>query len=124
MVAVKSGSQVMRLAALIPIAVERFIKAFGWTPVGKSVDFLIDEGLDPTLIGKRLVGTVTSLNTDEPATLAVTSPSGDTFTVGARHIGYGFYYLRVGKIAAYLLDNSRVGDPRVAQGILALQQRH
>jgi hypothetical protein len=113
----------MRLAALISIAVERFIKAFGWTPVGKSVDFLIEEGLDPSLIGKRLFGTVTSLS-DEPATLAVTSPSGDTFTVGARHIGYGFYYLRVGKIAGYLLDNSRVGDPRVAQGILALQQRH
>ena len=81
---------------------------------------LIEEGFDPSLIGKRLIGTVTSLNTSELAT--VTTAAGDAFTVGARHVGYGFYYLRVGKIAAYLLDSSRAGDSRVAQGILALRQ--
>jgi hypothetical protein len=27
----------MRLAALIPIGMERLIKTFGWTPIGKSV---------------------------------------------------------------------------------------
>src|SRR5271168_2086784 len=110
----------MRLAKLIPIGIERLIKAFGWTPVGKSVDLLIEEGFDPSLIGKRMIGTVTSLNTSELAT--VTTASGNAFTVGARHVGYGFYYLRVGKIAAYPLDNSRAGDSRVAQGILALRR--
>jgi hypothetical protein len=110
----------MRLATLIPIGIERLIRAFGWTPVGKLVDLLIQEGFDPSLIGKRLIGTVTSLNTGGLAT--VTMASGDAFTVGARHVGYGFYYLRVGKIAAYLLDNSPTGDSRVAQGILALRR--
>jgi hypothetical protein len=110
----------MRLATLIPLGIERLIKAFGWTPVGKSVEFLIHEGFDPSLIGKRLMGTVTSLSTGEHA--IVTVASGDVFTVGTRHVGYGFYYLPVGKIAAYLLDNSRAGDPRIAQGILGLRR--
>jgi hypothetical protein len=110
----------MSLAAFIPIGIERLVKAFGWTPVGKAVDFGIEEGLDPSLIGKRLTGTVTSLNTSELAT--VTAASGDAFAVGTSHVGYGFYYLRLGKIAAYLLDNSRAGDSRVAQGILGLRR--
>jgi hypothetical protein len=110
----------MRFTALIPGGIEQLIKAFGWTPVGKSVDLLIEEGLDPSLIGKRLIGTVASLNTGGLAT--VITASGDSFTVGSRHVGYGFYYLRLGKVAAYLLDNSRSGDARVAQGILALRR--
>src|ERR1700722_12481258 len=108
----------MRLAKLIPMGIERSIRALGWTPVGKSVDLLIEEGLDPSLIGKRLISTVTSLNANETATVAMAS--GGAFTIGPRHVGYGFYYLRVGKIAAYILDRSLAGDPRVAQGMLAL----
>lgn len=110
----------MRLAKLIPMGIERSIRALGWTPVGKSVELLIEEGLDPSLIGKRLIGTVTSLNANETAT--VTMASGGAFTVGPRHVGYGLYCLRVGKIAAYLLDSSLAGDPRVAQGMLALHR--
>lgn len=96
------------------------IKGFGWTPVEKSVDLVIQEGLDPSLIGRRLIGTVTPLNTSELAT--ATTASGDAIAVGTSHVGYGFYYLRVGKIAAHLLDNSRAGDSRVVQGILGLRR--
>jgi hypothetical protein len=110
----------MRFIALIPIGIEQLVKASGWTPVGKSVELLIEEGFDPSLIGERLIGTVTSLNTSDLA--IVTMASGNAITVGSRHVGYGFYYLRVGKLAAYLLDNSRAGDARVAQGILALRR--
>jgi hypothetical protein len=108
----------MRFATIFPTFVERLIRAVGWSPIGKSVRLLIDEGQDPGLIGARLSGTVTSLNADGSAT--VINSAGESFLVAPRHVGYGFYYLKVGKISAYLIADSRVGDRRIAQGVLSL----
>ena len=87
-------------------------------PIGKSIGFLIEQGQDPALIGTRLVGTVRSLNADDSAT--VSTSAGEMFIVVPRHVGFGFFYLKVGKIAAYLVADSPAGDPRIAQGILSL----
>jgi hypothetical protein len=84
----------------------------------KSVRLLIDEGQDPALIGTCMIGIVKSLETDGSAT--ANTSAGESFLVVPRHVGFGFYYLKVGKINAYLFADSRVGNPRIAQGMLAL----
>jgi hypothetical protein len=108
----------MHFATILPVAIERLVRAVGWSPIGKSIRLVIEEGQDPALVGKRLIGTVTSLNADDSAT--VNTSAGESFLVVPRHVGYGFYYLKVGKISAYLIADSRVGDPRIAQGMLSL----
>jgi hypothetical protein len=80
--------------------------ACGWSPIGRSVRLLIEEG-QPALINTQLIGTVTSLNADGSATII--NSAGESFLVVPRHVGFGFYYLKVGKISAYLITDSRVG---------------
>jgi len=78
-------------------------------------DFLIEEGRDPLLVGRHLIGTIAALNEGGSAT--VMTSTGEVFTLLPRHEGFGFNYLRIGKIAAYLLSDSRhppIGDPRTA----------
>jgi hypothetical protein len=108
--------------ALPSILVEWLVRALGWSPVGKPIEFVIEEGMDPLLVGKHLIGTINSLNEDGSAT--VIASTGESFALLPRHTGFGFYYLRVGKIAAYLLSDplSRLSvDARTAQGTLALR---
>ena len=113
----------MHFATIFPRCIERLVKAVGWSPIGKSIGFSIEEGLDPALLGTRLIGAVQSLHDDGSAT--VSTSAGETFLIVPRHTGYGFYYLRLGKICAYLVADSRGertrgGDPRIAQGMLSL----
>jgi hypothetical protein len=106
----------------VPTCIEWLVRTFGWSPFGKLIDFLIQEGRDPLLVGKHLIGTITSLNKGGSAN--VTMSTGEVFTILPRHVGFGFYYLRVGKIAAYLISDtghSPTGDLRIAQGILTLR---
>ncbi len=112
----------MNPVRVVPTCIEVLVKTFGWSPIGKLIDFLIEEGRDPLLVGRHLIGTIAALNEGGSAT--VMTSTGEVFTLLPRHEGFGFYYLRVGKIAAYLLSDSRhppIGDPRTAQGILALR---
>ncbi len=112
----------MKLLSLPPIFIEWLIRALGWSPIGKLIDFVIEEGMDAPLVGKHLIGTITALN--EGGSANVRTSTGEIFTLLPRHVGFGFYYLRVGKIAAYLLSDSHqpsTGDSRTAQGILALR---
>jgi hypothetical protein len=95
---------------------ELMVRTLGWSPIGKLIDFVIQEGMNPLLVGKHLIGTVTALNEGGSAT--VRTSTGEEFTLLPRHVGFGFYYLRVGKIAAYLLSDSQQPS---AQGILALR---
>jgi hypothetical protein len=109
-------------AAIVPREIERLVRASGWSPIGKRVDLLIEEGRS-SLVGTRLTGTVTALTPGSSATVSIAT--GEVFTVGPRHVGYGFYYLRIGRIAAavYLLANLQSplsGDVPIGQGILAL----
>ena len=112
----------MNILSLPPVFFEWLVRALGWSPIGKLIDFVIQEGMDPLLVGKHLIGTITALNEGGSAT--VRTSTGEVFTLLPRHVGFGFYYLRVGKIAAYLLSGSQqpsIGDTRTAQGILALR---
>jgi hypothetical protein len=108
----------MHFASIFPTCIERLVRAVGWSPIGKSIGLLIEEGQDPALFGTRLIGAVKSLNDDGSAT--VNTSAGESFLIVPRHVGYGFYYLKVGKISAYLVADSRAGDPRIALGILSL----
>jgi hypothetical protein len=69
----------MHFATILPAGIEKLIRAVGWSPIGKSVHLLIDEGQDSALVGKRLIGTVTSLNADGSAT--VITSAGESFLV-------------------------------------------
>ena len=108
----------MQFAAILPTSIERLVKAVGWSPIGKLVDLLIVEGRDPGMVVKRLIGSVSSLNADGSA--AVNPSTGDSFKVAPRHVGYGCYYLRIGRMAAYRIADSRTSDGRMAQGMLSL----
>jgi hypothetical protein len=105
----------MNFAAIVPLGIERLVRALGWSPIGKKVRLLIEEGRS-SLVGTRIIGTVTALALDSSATVNTTT--GEAFTVKARHVGYGFYYLRIGTIAVYL--ETPDSDVPIGQGILAL----
>jgi hypothetical protein len=108
--------------SLPPTFVGWLVRALGWSPIGKTVEFVIEEGEDPLLVGKHLIGAITALKDEGSAT--VKTSAGEVFTLLPRHVGFGFYYLRIGKIAAYLLSDSQKlsnGDSRSAEGILALR---
>jgi hypothetical protein len=108
----------MHFATIFPTCIERLVKAVGWSAIGKTIGLLIEEGQDPELMGTRLMGTVKSLHDDGSAT--VKTAAGESFLLVPRHVGYGFYYLRIGKISAYLIADSRGGGTPIAQGILSL----
>jgi hypothetical protein len=110
------------LLPLPPAFIEWLVRLFGWSPIGKSIDFLIEEGMDPLDVGKHVVGTITTLNDGGSAT--VRTSAGEILTLLPRHVGFGFYYLRVGRIAAYVLSDvikPQTADSRRAQGVLALR---
>jgi len=113
----------MRVSKVIPDIVENAVKFFGWSPIGKAVRLRIEGGKTANLIGSTIEGKILSLRSDGAA---VIDTGGGKIDVKPRHLGYGFFYLRMGRIGVYLIDESTCGsiiesDPRIAEGILSLR---
>lgn len=110
--------------------VSRLVQNFGWTPVGKQLEFEMLEASSHTLVGEHFNCKISTLYSNELARIHLEEPirlfDNDLWTIDAfsRHSGYDFYHMVFGHIAIDISTGGREGgDSRFASGLIRVNRR-